>query len=133
MNGIKKWLRVYKNLNIKLMIELINSRIKLGYPICYIDMFCDIAYYAIKAHPMLAKRDFVIQRCWKDYGEGKDKVVYNHSVNHSVADSISFFFLGKLINFEFLEISTKKRCGTWYSLLEFHSNKTYWAKIMYSL
>jgi hypothetical protein len=56
-------------------------------------MFCDIAYYSIKAHPMLAKRDFVIQRCWRDYGEGKNKVVYNHSVNHAVNLIVNLFKL----------------------------------------
>ena len=90
-------------------------------------MFCDIAYYSIRPHPMLAKRDFVIQRCWKDFGKGKDKVVYNHSVNHSVVDLFSIFFFKKIIKIlNFLEIFTKKRLRTWYSLLEFHSNKTHW-------
>ncbi len=98
-------------------------------------MFCDIAYYSIRAHPMLAKRDFVIQRCWKDYGEGKDKVVYNHSVNHSVINLYSFCTIDKysIDDYKFVkkEISSKKRLCSWYSVFKFYINKANRSEILY--
>ncbi|RMZ94113.1 PCTP protein, partial [Brachionus plicatilis] len=51
--------------------------------ICQISFNSDIIYYSIKFPKPFRNRDFVIQRCWKDYGENRDKVIFNHSVNHA--------------------------------------------------
>lgn len=53
-----------------------------AYSLCLIDINTDVAYYSMKP-PMLTKRDFVLLRSWRDYGEGKPKIVYNYSVNHT--------------------------------------------------
>lgn len=62
-----------------------------GYEICYLSPCSDIGYYSLKSPKPLKNRDFVTQRCWLDYGDGKDKIVFNHSVNHAV--SLVVFFL----------------------------------------
>lgn len=54
-----------------------------GYDYCSITPFSDIGYYAIKSPKPLKNRDFVMQRCWLDYGPGADKIIFSHSVNHS--------------------------------------------------
>ncbi|CAF0994921.1 unnamed protein product [Brachionus calyciflorus] len=51
--------------------------------ICQVSENSDLIFYLLKFHKPFKKRDFVIQRCWKDYGEEKEKILYNHSVNHS--------------------------------------------------
>jgi hypothetical protein len=56
-----------------------------GVEICYLSPFSDIGYYCMKSPKPFKNRDFVTQRCWLDYGEGKEKVIYNHSVNHAVS------------------------------------------------
>lgn len=55
-----------------------------GFEICYITPFSDIGYYSVKSPKPFKARDFVTQRCWLDYGDGLDKVVFNHSINHTV-------------------------------------------------
>lgn len=55
-----------------------------GYEICYISPFSVIEYYGLKFPKPFKHRDFVTQRCWLDLGENKDKIVFNHSVNHAV-------------------------------------------------
>lgn len=54
-----------------------------GVEICYLSPFSDIGYYQVKSPKPFKNRDFVTQRCWLDYGEGRDKIIYNHSVNHA--------------------------------------------------
>jgi hypothetical protein len=55
-----------------------------GTEICYLSPFSDIGYFCMKSPKPFKNRDFVTQRCWLDYGEAKEKVIYNHSVNHAV-------------------------------------------------
>ena len=56
-----------------------------GYEICYLSPCSDIGYYSLKSPKPLKNRDFVTQRCWLDYGDGKDKIDFTHSVNHAVS------------------------------------------------
>jgi len=60
-----------------------DDRMVEGFEICYITPFSDIGYYSGKSPKPFKNRDFVTQRCWLDYGENKDKVIFNHSVNHA--------------------------------------------------
>ena len=60
--------------------------------VCYISACSDITYYAMKCPSPLKNRDFVIQRCWLDYGDNKEKIIYNHSINHAVCIFVSFKF-----------------------------------------
>jgi len=66
-----------------------------GFEVCYITPFSDIGYYSAKSPKPFKNRDFVTQRCWLDYGDEFDKVVFNHSVNHEV----KFKFKNKLKQF----------------------------------
>jgi hypothetical protein len=43
----------------------------------------DVGYFAVKFPRPFRNRDFVIQRSWHDWGLGKDKIIYCHSVNHA--------------------------------------------------
>ncbi|KAI3380947.1 hypothetical protein SNEBB_000847 [Seison nebaliae] len=54
----------------------------------------DVGYYSLKLPIPLSNRDFVTQRCWKDYGIGKDKIIFNHSVNHPKAKEKGGFIRG---------------------------------------
>jgi hypothetical protein len=54
------------------------------FEICYLSPFSDIGYFSIKSPKPLKNRDFVTQRCWLDYGPGREKIIFNHSVNHAV-------------------------------------------------
>ena len=56
-----------------------------GFEICYLSPFSDIGYYSMKSPKPFKNRDFVTQRCWLDYGQDMDKIVFNHSVNHAVS------------------------------------------------
>ncbi|RNA17048.1 hypothetical protein BpHYR1_037335 [Brachionus plicatilis] len=51
--------------------------------ICYITPCSNIGYYAIKSPKPFKNRDFVTQQCWLDLGPNKDKILFNHSVNHA--------------------------------------------------
>jgi hypothetical protein len=55
-----------------------------SFEICYISPFSDIGYYSLKSPRPFKNRDFVTQRCWLDYGHNKEKIIYNHSVDHAV-------------------------------------------------
>jgi hypothetical protein len=55
-----------------------------SYEICYISPNSDIGYYSFKSPKPFKNRDFVTQRCWLDLGDNKEKIIYNHSVNHAV-------------------------------------------------
>ena len=55
-----------------------------AFQICYLSPCSDITYYSMKSPKPLKNRDFVVQRCWLDYGVGNDKIVFNHSINHLV-------------------------------------------------
>lgn len=61
------------------------------YEICYVAPNSYIEYYGLKFPRPLKNRDFVTQRCWLDLGEGKEKIVFNHSVNHAVFITNSYF------------------------------------------
>jgi hypothetical protein len=39
----------------------------------------------VKSPPPFKNRDFVTQRCWVDFGRGREKYILNHSVNHLVS------------------------------------------------
>lgn len=54
-----------------------------GYDYCYVTPFSDVGYYAVKSPKPLKNRDFVMQRCWLDFGPGSDKIICSHSINHS--------------------------------------------------
>ena len=55
-----------------------------AFQICYLSPCSDITYYSMKSPKPLKNRDFVVQRCWLDFGDGHDKIVFNHSINHAV-------------------------------------------------
>jgi hypothetical protein len=61
-----------------------DSELDSAVDICYISPNSDIGYFAIKSPKPFKNRDFVTQRCWLDFGENKDKIIFNHSVNHLV-------------------------------------------------
>jgi hypothetical protein len=50
--------------------------------VCHLSPCSDINYYAMKSPKPLKSRDFVVQRCWLDFGEGNEKLVFNHSVSN---------------------------------------------------
>ena len=56
-----------------------------GYDYCLITPYSDIGYFQLKSPKPFKNRDFVTQRCWLDYGDNKDKIIYSHSVNHAVS------------------------------------------------
>ena len=80
---------MHLNIFTKLKRSQWDDRMIEGYEICYLSPCSDIGYYSLKSPKPLKNRDFVTQRCWLDYGDGKDKIVFNHSVNHAV--SLVFF------------------------------------------
>lgn len=53
------------------------------FEICRVACNSDIGYYSMKLVPPLMNRDFVTQRCWVNLG--KEKIIFNHSVNHASA------------------------------------------------
>lgn len=53
--------------------------------VCHLSPCSDINYYAMKSPKPLKNRDFVVQRCWLDFGDRNEKFVFNHSVNHTVS------------------------------------------------
>jgi StAR-related lipid transfer protein 10 len=53
-----------------------------GHDICSVSINSDIGYYSAKSPKPFKNRDFVTQRCWLDYGDNRDKIIFNHSVNH---------------------------------------------------
>ncbi|CAF0760664.1 unnamed protein product [Brachionus calyciflorus] len=63
--------------------ETWDSKLDSAIDICYISPNSDIGYFAIKSPKPFKNRDFVTQRCWLDLGENKDKILFNHSVNHA--------------------------------------------------
>lgn len=54
-----------------------------SYEICYISPCSDIGYYSFKSPRPFKNRDFVTQRCWLDMGANREKIIYNHSVDHA--------------------------------------------------
>ncbi|RMZ95248.1 PCTP protein [Brachionus plicatilis] len=92
LNNSKKDLKVYTKLNDKCPFKMVKAkeysdhwdeRKEKSADICQISSNSDIIYYSVKMPKPFKNRDFVIQRFWKDYGENRDKVVFNHSVNHA--------------------------------------------------
>lgn len=75
-----------------------------GFEVCYITPFSDIGYYSVKSPKPFKNRDFVTQRCWLDYGDGMDKIVFNHSVNHAVSYKQFKYILIFKINFIYLTL-----------------------------
>jgi hypothetical protein len=61
-----------------------DDRMLAGHEVCWISPNSLVDYYAIKSPKPFKNRDFLTQRCWLDYGESKDKIVFNHSINHAV-------------------------------------------------
>jgi StAR-related lipid transfer protein 10 len=50
--------------------------------VCHLSPYSDIGYFACKSPKPFKNRDFVTQRCWLDFGDNRDKIMFNHSVNH---------------------------------------------------
>lgn len=61
-----------------------DTKLESCHDICYISPCSNIGYCAIKSPKPFKNRDFVTHRCWLDLGETKDKILFNHSVNHAV-------------------------------------------------
>ena len=59
-----------------------------SFEICYISPCSDIGYYSLKSPRPFKNRDFVTQRCWLDMGVNGEKIIYNHSVDHSVRNRV---------------------------------------------
>jgi len=53
-----------------------------GFEIGWLSPNSDIGYYSIKSPKPLKNREFVTQRCWLDLGANRDKIIFNHSINH---------------------------------------------------
>lgn len=88
----------YDNVSADLLYDVIqdadyraewDDRMLDGFEICYVSPYSVIEYYGLKFPKPFKNRDFVTQRCWLDFGPGKDKIVFNHSVNHAVCSIFS--------------------------------------------
>ncbi len=63
-----------------------------SFEICYISSNSVIRYSSVKFPKPFKNRDFVNQRSWQDLGHGREKIVFNHSVNHAVSFQVHLFF-----------------------------------------
>lgn len=86
-----------------------------GYDHCYITPNSDVGYYCGKSPKPFKNRDFVLQRSWLDYGHGMDKIITNHSVNHSKIPSVKSRVRG--ITYQttcYIQHNSPKSCSLFY-------------------